>query len=595
MRKAFLGFVLFFSFGLKAQDKISLFPNKIQLYSKDQMVPKGRIVLPLCNFDLESEDCQNQWTDHSIKRLGDVPMLSAENYYSSSSSNTPKLKPEEIPEIKEPTPVLKPGPDDIKPTYFYSLLLDDNPDPDIQNLTAKDVLDDPKWEEVEVEATAFFPEGDETRKIYKRGNALAIVSNKDNKPKVQTGSLVLLHKDAVSKEGDVYKVTQDAISSPDALNVTVRPKLKEGCVELPKKKSPPPELLKTESLHCSTGECYRNSYSRTQQDLMDEIQKVLTTQVNTERLDRIENTVAHYYDSHFGIEHHVCDPNGKIDQFVNIFNDTCWDYPHEDRPAYKNFEEYFKEAACASYKKGILPEFTMAIMSKESRGDCRAKSTKGDNSWGLLQVNANAWECRLQHSPEGETLPIAQSKFGNEEYCLAHPQNNLYKYLEIAGHYFERINGKKPSSKTPFVLMSDEEQDLLRRMLVGYNAGISRATGSDRKLKNLTPIEDLFPKKETDEERIARLVQKQGYDNFKLALLSAYAGPGTNASIYTESIAGIGEKDSPVALTHLWAYSKYVKTFYHDKDFCKKVERGEKIDFDEVERKNINPYKNFNI
>ena len=108
----------------------------------------------------------------------------------------PRLKPD--PE--------SPSPSEFKPIYFFSVLLDEydfDLDPDVKKTNLEDILEDPQWKEIELPSPSSEMEDKHTGKVYKKGERIAIVSNKEGDKQIQKGSLVLLHKDAISREGKV--------------------------------------------------------------------------------------------------------------------------------------------------------------------------------------------------------------------------------------------------------------------------------------------------------------------------------------------------------------------------------------------------------
>ena len=95
MKTRFL-IILFFllSLSLEAKQDPSLKPPDIELESQNKIIPEGSFILPICNFDIGSKECEDQWEDFSVRHTEDIPIEDPEELSPSKETPaTPKLKP----------------------------------------------------------------------------------------------------------------------------------------------------------------------------------------------------------------------------------------------------------------------------------------------------------------------------------------------------------------------------------------------------------------------------------------------------------------------------------------------------------------------
>ena len=164
----------------------------------------------------------------------------------------------------------------------------------------------------------------------------------------------------------------------------------------------------------------------------------------------------------------ICSPESSLSLIIGNFEKSCK----------MKFNDFFKSVYCKSCGSGVPPELMLAMMSIESAGECSAENTNGEHSLGLFQVEAT------KHSCKGKSYR-ANLK------CLKNPLNNLEKGLDIFSDYYEKINGRKPSSSDKCQFWTDrttKERDWHRKALSAYNGGpgwVRRAIRSAREEKTL--------------------------------------------------------------------------------------------------------------
>ena len=166
----------------------------------------------------------------------------------------------------------------------------------------------------------------------------------------------------------------------------------------------------------------------------------------------------------------LCTGKGMLQKVIDNVEKSCG----------MKFSDLLPKIYCDSCNKGILPDVTLAMMTAESLGNCKAlnkgKGTK-EASVGLLQVDATQHQCRGN----------AKGSAANEQ-CLYNPINNLFYGQSILSDFYNRVNpaiGENMCFKS-WKDIPVEKRDAWRRAVSAYNGGpnwVNRAVESVENVK----------------------------------------------------------------------------------------------------------------
>lgn len=184
------------------------------------------------------------------------------------------------------------------------------------------------------------------------------------------------------------------------------------------------------------------------------------TDVNTKVQDKIRDIFR---------EKNICTFGGLEQAVRDNFRETC---PSID------FKKLRELITCKACKAKVPPAVMLSIMSLESTGNCKDVQSPyscniprdNNSSYGMFQAGGSP-TCS---SSQCRTI-LNRNSLQNHPQCMGNPVLNIEKSLENLHEKYSEVNNKRnPSYDCNKPSLSDEEIDLWRKTLSGYNGGQER-------------------------------------------------------------------------------------------------------------------------